>query len=108
MMVLFAVTTVGSRGYNELFPGYVDVVFHRGALGLAWLTATMGLGAIVGGLNMIRRSRIAGLTALAINHTLVMSLCVLAFGLVSSYWMALVAVFFSGFAMTTSGISAQT
>ncbi len=108
MMVLFAVTTVGIRGYNELFPGFVDVVFHKGAQGLAWLTATMGLGAIVGGLNMIRRSRIEGLTALAINHTLVMSLCVLAFGVVSSYDMALATVFLSGFAMTTSGISAQT
>ena len=108
MMVLFAVTTVGIRGYSELFPGFADVVFHQGAQGLAWLTATMGLGAIVGGLNMIRRGRVAGLTALAINHTLVMSLCVLAFAVVGSYALALAAVFFSGFAMTTSGISAQT
>jgi MFS family permease len=108
MMVMFSVTTVGIRGFNELFPGFTDVVFHRGAQGLAWLTATMGLGAIVGGLNMIRRSRLTGLTTLAINHTLVMSLCVLAFAATQSYWAALVAVFFSGLAMTTSGISAQT
>jgi MFS family permease len=108
MMVLFSVTTVGIRGFNELFPGFTDVVFHRGAQGLAWLTATMGLGAIVGGLNMIRRGSIRGLTSLAINHTLLMSLCVLAFALTQSYWAALVAVFFSGLAMTTSGISAQT
>lgn len=108
LMVLFSVTTVGIRGFNELFPGFTDVVFHRGAQGLAWLTATMGLGAIVGGLNMIRRSRIDGLTSLAVNHTLVMSLCVLGFAVTQSYWAALVAVFFSGLAMTTSGISAQT
>lgn len=108
MMVMFSVTTVGIRGFNELFPGFTDVVFHRGAQGLAWLTATMGLGAIVGGLNMIRRSRVSGLTSLAINHTLLMSLCVMGFALTTSYWAALVAVFFSGLAMTTSGISAQT
>lgn len=108
MMVLFSVTTVGIRGFNELFPGFTDVVFHRGAQGLAWLTATMGLGAIVGGINMIRRSRISGLTSLAVNHTLLMSVCVLGFALTQSYWAALVAVFFSGLAMTTSGISAQT
>ena len=108
MMMLFAVTTVGIRGYNELFPGFADVVFHRGAQGLAWLTATMGLGAIIGGLCMIRRGRVSGLTALAINHTLWMTLCVLGFAVTESYWLALVAVFVSGFAMTTSGISAQT
>ncbi len=108
MMMLFSVTTIGIRGYNELFPGFVDVVFHRGALGLAWLTATMGLGAIVGGLRMIRRGTVSGLTALAINHTLFMTLCVLVFAVTSTYWIALVAVFFSGLAMTTSGISAQT
>jgi MFS family permease len=108
MMMLFAVTTIGIRGYNELFPGFADVVFHRGAQGLAWLTATMGLGAIVGGLRMIRRGGVRGLTALAINHTLLMSLCVLAFAVSRVYWVALVAVFFSGLAMTTSGISAQT
>lgn len=108
MMMLFLVTSIGIRGYNELFPGFADVVFHRGAQGLAWLTATMGLGAIVGGIRMIRRGSVTGLTGLAINHTLWMSLSVLLFALVQSYWLALVAVFFSGLAMTTSGISAQT
>lgn len=108
MMMLFSVTTVGIRGYNELFPGFTDVVFHRGAQGLAWLTSTMGLGAIVGGWRMIRRNSTAGLTALAINHTLLLSLCVLAFGISRSYWVALAAVFLSGLSMTTSGISAQT
>jgi MFS family permease len=108
ILALFAVTTVGIRGYNELFPGFADVVFHRGAQGLAWLTATMGLGAIVGGIGMIRRGSISGLTGLAIHHTLLMSLSVLFFGVLHSYWFALAAVFFSGLAMTTSGISAQT
>ncbi|HUB96362.1 MAG TPA: MFS transporter [Stellaceae bacterium] len=108
ILVLFSVTTVGIRGFNEMFPGFADVVFHRGAQALAWLTATMGLGAIVGGIRMIRRSGLEGLTRLAVNHTLIMSLAVLAFGVVPTYWMALVAVFFAGLAMTTSGISAQT
>ncbi len=108
MMILFAFTTVGIRGFNEMFPGFADVVFHRGAQALAWLTATMGLGAIVGGIRMIRRSSVTGLTRITINHTLIMTLCVLAFGVSQSYWVALVAVFFSGLAMTTSGISAQT
>jgi MFS family permease len=108
MMVLFAVTTVGIRGYIELFPGFADGVFHRGAQGLAWLTATVGLGAMAGGVWMLRRSGVQGLTALAFNHTLLMSFAVLAFALANSYWLALGTAFIGGFAMTVSGISAQT
>jgi MFS family permease len=108
MMVLFAVTAVGIRGYNEMFPGFADAIYHRGAQALAWLTATMGIGAMIGGAWMLRRGKVKGLTALAVNHTLVMSLSVLAFAGAPNYWFALVTVFIGGFAMTASGISAQT
>jgi MFS family permease len=108
MMMLFAVTTVALRGFIELFPGFADSVFGRGAQGLAWLTATVGLGAMAGGLWMLRRSGVSGLTGLAINHTLFMALAVLAFTGTSNYWLALSFNFVGGFAMTVSGISAQT
>jgi len=108
MMILFAITTIGIRGYNELFPGFADNIYHQGAQGLAWLTATVGLGAMAGGVWMLRRGGTRGLTGLAINHTLVMCLSVLAFAAASAYWLALVTVFVGGFAMTVSGISAQT
>lgn len=108
MMILFSVTTIGIRGYNELFPGFADNVFQRGAQGLAWLTATMGLGAMAGGVWMLRRGGVQGLTGLAVNHTMFMSVAILAFTLTTNYWLALGTIFVSGFAMTVSGISAQT
>jgi MFS family permease len=108
MMILFSVTTIGIRGYNELFPGFADNVFQRGAQGLAWLTATMGLGAMAGGVWMLRRGGVKGLTGLAVNHTMFMSVAILAFTLTTNYWLALGTIFVSGFAMTVSGISAQT
>ncbi len=57
---------------------------------------------------MIRRSSRRRLTRITINHTLIMTLSVLAFGVSQSYWVGLAAVFVAGLAMTTSGISAQT
>ena len=108
MMILFSVTTIGIRGYNELFPGFADNVFQRGAQGLAWLTATMGLGAMAGGVWMLRRGGVRGLTGLAVNHTMFMSVAILGFTLTTNYWLALGAIFVSGFGMTVSGISAQT
>ena len=62
MLLLFTVTTVGTRGFVELFPGFADSVFGRGPEGLATLTSTVGLGAIFGAGWMLLRPAIAGLT----------------------------------------------
>jgi MFS family permease len=108
IVVLFCVTSVTLRGFIELFPGFADSVFHRGPYGLAWLTATIGLGAIFGGAWMLRRNGTNGLTRLIVNHTLSMSLAVLAFTATARYELALVCVFVTGFSMVVTGISAQT
>jgi MFS family permease len=108
ILVLFALPAFTIRGFIELFPGFADIVFHRGPEGLAWLTATIGIGAMFGGLWMMRRDGIRGLTMLIITHTLTISLAVLAFSATRNFWIALVALFFTGFAMVTTGIAAQT
>jgi MFS family permease len=108
IFILFALTSVSVRGFIELFPGFTDLVFHRGAQGLAWLTATIGVGAVCGGLWMVRRPGIRGLTNLIVAHTLMLALAVLGFAATRTYWVALVALGFVGFAMITTGIAAQT
>jgi MFS family permease len=108
ILLLFALTAFSARGFVDLFPGFADAVFHRGPQGLAWLTAITGIGAMVGGMWMVRREGIRGLTNLIVTHTLIFGLGVLAFAATHSYWIALVALFFTGFAMITTGIAAQT
>lgn len=108
IMLLFTLTAFSVRGFVDLFPGFADAVFHRGPQGLAWLTAIAGVGAMGGGLWMIRRDGIRGLTNLIITHTLIMSLGILTFAATRNYWVALVALFFTGFAMISTGIAAQT
>ena len=108
MLMLFAVTTIGTRGFIELFPGFADSVFHRGPQGLAMLTSTVGLGAIFGGLWMLIRSQISGLTTLVLANTLIMSLAIIAFTATDSFTMALPCVFVAGTAMVITGIGAQT
>jgi MFS family permease len=106
MILLFAVACLSVRGFIELFPGFADVVFARG--GPTWLMATLGLGAMTGGLFMVRRPGIQGLTALIIGHTFLVAAAVLGFTATSNYWFALGCVFVCGFSMITTGISAQT
>jgi len=108
MLLLFAVTTIGTRGFIELFPGFADSVFHRGPQGLAMLTSTVGLGAIFGGGWMLFRSQISGLTTIVLANTLVMSLAIVAFTATDSFILALPCVFIAGAAMVITGIGAQT
>jgi predicted MFS family arabinose efflux permease len=108
MLLLFTVTTIGTRGFVELFPGFADSVFGRGPEGLSMLTSTVGLGAICGALWMLLRPAIAGLTRLVLANTLVISLAILAFTATAQFTLALPCVFLAGTAMTITGIGAQT
>ena len=108
MILLFAVTCFSLRGFIEMFPGFADLVFGLGPVGYTWLTATLGLGAVFGGLWMVRRPGIHGLTALIIGHTCLVALSALGFTATASYWVAIVCVFLCGFSLVTTGISAQT
>jgi MFS family permease len=108
MLLLFIVTTIGTRGFVELFPGFADGVFHRGPQGLAMLTSTVGFGAIFGGAWMLMRPALTGLTNLVLIATLLMSLAVLAFTASDQFMMALPCVFIAGSAMTITGTGAQT
>ena len=108
MLALFAVTTIGTRGFVELFPGFADTVFHRGAAGLSMLVSTVGLGAIFGGAWMLLRPGLAGLTTVVLGNTLVMSLAVIAFTATASFYVALPCAFVAGAAMVITGVGAQT
>jgi MFS family permease len=108
MLLLFLVTTIGTRGFIELFPGFADSVFGRGPQGLSMLTSTVGLGAIFGGAWMVLRPAVAGLAAVVLGHTLLMSLAILAFTASDRFYLALPCVFLAGAAMTITGTGAQT
>jgi predicted MFS family arabinose efflux permease len=108
MLLLFLVTTIGTRGFIELFPGFADRVFGRGPQGLAMLTSTVGLGAICGASWMVLRSAITGLANVVLFCTLIMSLAILAFTATDALYLALPCVFVAGAMMTITGTGAQT
>jgi predicted MFS family arabinose efflux permease len=108
MLLLFTVTTIGTRGYVELFPGFADDVFERGAAGLSVLVSTVGLGAICGGAWMLLRPGLTGLTGVVLGNTLVISLAILAFTATDQFYLALPCVFVAGSAMVITGVGAQT
>jgi len=108
LFAFYATTAILGRGFVELLPGFAAGVFGRGPVGLAWLTAAVGIGAIGGGLAMAGRPSLTGLTRHVVMHTLVLSLAVLVFALSDAFWVALIAVGVAGFALVTTGAGMQT
>ena len=108
VLVLLVITAVVSRPVVDLLPGFAGDVFHRGAGGLAWLTAAMGLGAMGGALWLALRGRLAGLTTITITAVLVLALALGAFTAMDHFFLALPFLAISGFAMVVNGIGSQT
>ena len=108
MLLLLAATSLSSRAFVELLPGFADAVFARGAQGLAWLTAATGLGAMAGGLWMAQRASIKGLTGLIVANVLVMAAALLGFVATRNFGIALACLFVAGFSLVVNGIGAQT
>ncbi len=108
MIILLAATSLGSRAFVELLPGFADAVFHRGPQGLAWLTAATGLGAMAGGFWMAQRSSIEGLTGLLVANVLAMSAALIGFTATDLFWVALPCLFLAGISLVINGIAAQT
>ena len=108
MLLLMAVASLGTRGFIELLPGFADKVFGRGPQALAWMMATVGLGAVFGGLWMVRRPAITGLTSVVFANTLLMTAALVGFTATAEFWIALPCLGAAGFGLVVSGIGAQT
>ena len=108
LLFLLAMTSVFGRPYVDLFPGFADRIFSRGADGLAWLTAMVGVGAFLGSLMLARREGVAGLTRMLVGSTLLFALSLLGFVATDIFWVALVCTVVGGFAMVTIGVTEQT
>jgi len=72
------------------------------------MTSAVGLGAMIGGATMVRRSDTATLTRSAVGAILILSASALAFAIVPSFWVGLVLLFVFGYTNSTSGIGTQT
>ncbi len=78
------------RPYNDLLPGFAAEVFERGAEGLATLTASAGLGALVSALFLLIRGRARGLVAIMATGAISASLALVLFTTTTNFALALV------------------
>ncbi|HYM31501.1 MAG TPA: MFS transporter [Candidatus Cybelea sp.] len=108
VLVLMAATTLGLRAFVELLPGIADAIFARGPQGLAWMTASVGIGAMIGGIWVASRPRLDGLTRVVVLTVLLSTVFLFGFIGTTIFWVALPCLFVIGFAQVITGIGAQT
>jgi predicted MFS family arabinose efflux permease len=106
-LALLLFSAITSRPSLELLPGFADAVFARGAAGLGWLGASVGIGGILGSIWLARRGAIKGMTNLIIMQTLGMNLSLVVFALSGNFWLALPFLALTGFFMVGNGTGTQ-
>ncbi len=108
LIFLMIAVAILAKPLPELLPGFADVVFDRGVVGLALMTQAMGLGSLLGGLVLARQLALSKLPTVALISLAACGLTQVAFGQTDSFYLGLAILFFASMAITVSGISTQT
>ena len=107
LVVVLVTTSLFARPFTDLFAGFADEVFGRGAGGLAWLTSMQGVGAAVGAILLARYHGVIGLTGRMTIAILVLEVAVLGFAATDIFWVALGFTLVAGYALTVLGVIEQ-
>lgn len=108
LLALHLVASIMVRPVLELLPGFADHVFRGGADTLATLTSTVGIGAVIAGWLLARRTGTKGLVTLVLTSSAGVSLGVLAFVATDEIWVGIPAAGLLGAVMVASGVGLQT
>ncbi len=95
------------RPVVELLPGFADVVFERGAEGLAWLMMSFGLGSLISAVHIAVRGETKGLTNIFTVNLIIGALSLLAFALIPHFWVAMGLTVIFGMTTNTVSIASQ-
>jgi MFS family permease len=107
LMIILVLTSVFARPFTDLFAGFADQVFGRGADGLAWLTSAQGIGAAISSVVLAGYAGVAGLTRKMVFYVLILALGVAGFVASDIFWIALLATALTGYALVMVGVIEQ-
>ena len=102
-----AISSILLRGVQEILPPYVERLFGRGAESLAMLTASFAVGALVAGMAVASRGRLAGSTRIAVLGILAQAAATAGFVATGHFGFALLCGAAIGASASAHGISVQ-
>ena len=92
VFLLLTIASIFIRPVQDMLPGFAGDVFRSDAIGLAYLSSAMGVGAMVSAARVAFRGRLSGLTGQAVMGALGLSISTLGFIVTDWLWFG---VFFS-------------
>jgi MFS family permease len=107
IMIMMTASALCLRPIIDLLPGLTADLFLKGVDGFATLTASMGIGAMLGGFWMAKRGDIIDLSNIALLGTLVIVFANLAIIITASFIVAIPLIALIGAGMVVSGIGMQ-
>ncbi len=108
VLLLMAATSFLVRPVFELLPGFADTVFQSGAAGLATLTSSVGLGALLAGLWLAQRATAAGLASITVYSGGILGVTGLVFAATNDLRVGAVALVVAGFMAICVSVGTQT
>ena len=109
IMSMSIISAILGRPVFELLPGFADDVFGwEDAGGLAILTSSVAIGAILAGMWLAQRQTVTGLTRVTLVSFIVFGLTCVVFGLTGWFWGGVVLMALAGGMMVINGSGTQT
>ncbi len=108
IFMMLTVASAFTRPIQDMMPALAGDVFHSGAVGLAWLTSSLGIGAMISAAWIASRGRISGLTMVIISGAFNVSIGVAGLVATDQLWIGIVCAVLTGFSLNTMSTSVQT
>jgi MFS family permease len=107
LFALLCVASVLLRPIQDMLPGFAGQIYDAGAVGLAWLTSSMGIGAAISAVWIASRGKLKGLTLVVYAGFLGLIISTVAFLLSPQLWIGVVCMGLSGFTLNSMSTSIQ-
>lgn len=108
VLSLSMVTALFIHPYIEMLPAFVTKVYQMDAAGLAYLTASTGGGAMIGGLWIARRGRLDGLVRIQLTALVFAYVGIFLFAWTNTLPVAMAALCVAGFSLVAGQTCAST
>lgn len=107
LFLLLATSATLVRPLADMLPGFADQIFHAGPAGLAWLTASMGIGATISAAMVAIYGRLSGLTLVALVSYIAQIAATMIFVSTGYIAIAFVAGIIWGYTLTSMSTAVQ-
>jgi MFS family permease len=104
LLIVLLASSLGTRAFIDLLPGFVGGVFGRGPEALATMTGAVALGALTGAIYLMLRTSVVGLATISMFASMWVGAALIVFTLQTSFWPAVINLYFVGCGLSVSAV----